>query len=152
MIRVRSATLNDVKTLAVLLKGMDRFYGEDHETIEDKIANITTCLFGNAPCASALLAWDQSDLLGFASYSFLWPAIMSSKSLYLKELYVRQDRRRSGVGRSLMEHVCRIARESSCSRVEWTTDVDNSGARSFYEELGFQSVSTKLFYRVEVQA
>lgn len=40
------------------------------------------------------------------------------------------------------------AADHGCSRVEWTTDTGNSGARRFYESLGAAPLATKIFYRL----
>jgi GNAT superfamily N-acetyltransferase len=56
--------------------------------------------------------------VGFASYSFLWPAAGLTQSLYLKELFVTAKARRQGVGQALMERLIDIAKKAGCSRVE----------------------------------
>ena len=105
---------------------------------------------GKLPTAAyALLAWDSTRLAGFAAYSFLWPAAGLTRSLYLKELYVAGDCRHRGVGKMLMQAVFDVASKHGCSRVEWTTDRDNSGAQGFYAALGLPTQPSKVFYRVE---
>lgn len=93
--------------------------------------------------------WDDGRLAGFAAYSFLWPAIGLTRSLYLKELYVSTEARRIGIGRLLMRRLYDIAVKNDCSRVEWTTDSDNQKAQLFYAELGVPVKESKLFYRIE---
>ena len=148
---ISAVTSMDVDQLGELMREMDEFYGEpERESLDEKAANIESALFGNSACAHALAAWNASTMVGFASYSFLWPAVGSTKSLYLKELYVRQDVRGSGVGHLLMDGLIEIARHSKCSRVEWTTDEDNLNARKFYERLGHGVQGSKVFYRTLV--
>jgi ribosomal protein S18 acetylase RimI-like enzyme len=148
MIRVVRATPTDAEDLAELLQELDEFYGgAARETVSGKLANIDSALFADSPPAAALLAWDESNLVGFASYSILWPAVLSAKSLYLKELYVKSSHRHAGVGRLLMAGIFKAAREQECSRVEWTTDQDNKDAQAFYERLGISPHRSKLFYR-----
>lgn len=72
---------------------------------------------------------------------------MLTKSLFLKELYVKTSHRRAGIGRLLMAGVFRAARDEDCSRVEWTTDQQNRDAQEFYERLGIPALPSKLFYR-----
>jgi len=96
-----------------------------------------------------VLARDKAGLAGFAAYSFLWPAVGVTRSLYLKELYVAEEYRRRGVGKALMSALFDLARLHRCSRVEWTTDVGNGGALAFYEGLGLPVHAGKVFYRVE---
>ena len=150
MISITHAELEDAEALVGLAEEMDRFYGADKfEPLEFRIRQICEALFSSSPSAYSLLAWDSGRLTGFASYSFLWPAVGLTRSLYLKELYVVEDARRKGIGKLLMQHLCGIAVEHNCSRVEWTTDNDNPSAQQFYSELGISVKESKLFYRIE---
>lgn len=141
-------TPDDAEALAGLMGELERFYGgEPTEPLAQQVAQIEAALFGGHPDAYVLMAWDGEKAAGFASYSFLWPAAGFTKSLYLKELYVAQDYRRTGLGRQFMDELHRIARFNECSRVEWTTDAPNEDARAFYESLGFTENTTKIVYR-----
>src|ERR1700761_8363960 len=122
--------------------------GTPEGTPGERAEQVDAALFGDPPAARALLAWDGSELAGLASWSFLWPAAGLTRSLYLKELYVGQAYRRAGVGKLLMEELYRIAADHGCSRVEWTTDMGNSGAQRFYESLGAAPLTSKIFYRL----
>jgi GNAT superfamily N-acetyltransferase len=147
---VRPATPDDIDALAQLAAEMDRFYGATEvEPLDIRRQQIREALFGDLPAAHALLATDEDAAIGFAAYSFLWPAVGLTRSLYLKELYVTQARHRGGVGRQMMESLFEVARKHDCSRVEWTTDQDNPGAQAFYETFGVEPKDSKLFYRLE---
>jgi GNAT superfamily N-acetyltransferase len=150
MFTVRSAEPGDVAAMAELFREMDEFYGETiTEPATTKIDQINSVLFADPPLAYAILAWDGSNLVGMAAYSFLWPAALTTKSLCLKELYVSKNYRRHGIGKLLMEYVFKAAIDTDCSRVEWTTDEDNAEAQRFYRKLGFPANPSKTFYRVE---
>jgi GNAT superfamily N-acetyltransferase len=149
VIKVADAVSGDEDAIAALCAELDGFYGDDPEgTTEDRALQVRDILFGNAPLAFALLAWDGDVLAGLAAYSFLWPAAGLTASLYLKELYVADAYRRAGTGRLLMDGLYDVARRRGLSRVEWTTDTSNQGAREFYEALGAKPVPSKIFYRV----
>jgi len=140
---------DDAAAIAVLLEEMDHFYGAaGTEPPGERLRQINETLFASPPAAHALLAWDNARLAGFAAYSFLWPAVGLTRSLYLKEIYVAGDHRRRGVGKLLMQAVLDVASKHECSRVEWTTDRDNSGAQAFYATLGLPTEPSKVFYRV----
>ncbi len=133
-----------------LLDELDRFYGATVvEPAPRRMKHVEEALFSSPPAAYALLAWEGGRLAGFASYSFLWPAAGSARSLYLKELYVAQACRGKGVGTLLMDGLRLAAAEHGCSRVEWTTDDHNPGAMRFYEALGYPPMPSKVFYRLE---
>jgi GNAT superfamily N-acetyltransferase len=150
MTTVTHAEPGDIDALARLAEEMDRFYGATEvEPLEARVRQIGEALFQDPPSAHALLARDNGMLAGFASYSFLWPAVGLTRSLYLKELYVTEAAREQGVGKLLMRHLYTIAVNQGCSRVEWTTDQSNLDAQQFYASLGVPVKESKLFYRVE---
>jgi GNAT superfamily N-acetyltransferase len=146
VIEVRPATPDDVASLVELIAERDRFYGVDRSDPDP--AAIADALFGPAPAGRALVALRDGRVAGLAAYSFLWPAAGVTRSLYLKELFVRATARRHGVGRMLMRELHVVAAEHRCSRIEWTADTDQPDAQRFYASLGAEVLTTKLFYRV----
>jgi GNAT superfamily N-acetyltransferase len=143
---IRHATPGDVPALAELLAERDRFYGVTRPDPEP--AAIADALFGPVPAGRALAAVHDGAVVGLAAYSFLWPAAGVTRSLYLKELFVRAAARRLGIGKLLMRELQAVAAEHRCSRVEWTADTDQPDAQRFYAALGAEVLATKLFYRV----
>jgi GNAT superfamily N-acetyltransferase len=150
MITVTHARPGNVNALARIIEEMDRFYGAtESEPLDARVRQISDALFRDPPSAYALLALDGDQLVGFASYSFLWPAAGLTRSVYLKELYITDAARGRGAGKLLMRHLCDIALKGGCSRLEWTTDRDNLNAQEFYARLGVPVKESKLFYRIE---
>lgn len=77
MLMVHAATTDDVPALAELLEEMDRFYGvTEFDPIDERSKQIHGLLFGEHRAAFVLLARDDLDdrVIGFAAYSFVWPA------------------------------------------------------------------------------
>lgn len=147
---VTAAAPEHTTAIAALLEEIDRHYGAPEiEPLEVRIRQTQHALFADPPSAYALLAWDGEQLVGLAAYSFQWPAIGSSRSLYLKELYVTEAQRGTGVGSALMRALFEVAAKHECTRVEWTTDAGSIGAQRFYEKLGLSREPTKLFYRAD---
>jgi len=147
------AELVDTYAIVELLEELDRFYGgTEFAPVEERAEELRAMIFRERPAAYVLLAKDDQRVIGLASYSYLWPAIGLTQSLYLKELYVRSAHRRQGVGRRLMERLLEIAAENQCSRLEWTTDRDNPLALTFYTNLQYAENPGKVLYRVEVHS
>jgi GNAT superfamily N-acetyltransferase len=151
LITLAPATAVDVDDFVALATDMDVFYGDGRpDPPQQRAAEISAVLFGAPPAAFVLLARDDaSKLVGFAAYSFLWPAVGLSASLYLKELYVAAAARRAGVATALMRGLYVIAAGRGCSRVEWTTDDSNEQAKAFYAAFGAKPLPSKIFYRAE---
>jgi GNAT superfamily N-acetyltransferase len=150
MIKIAPASPADGPAMAGLLAEMDHFYGASRsEPVDERVRQINDALFSGHPAARALLAWDGAQLAGMAAYSFLWPAVGLTRSLYLKELYIGAGHRRQGAGKLLMRAVFEAAARNGCSRIEWTTDAGNASAQAFYAELGLPKHPAKVFYRVQ---
>src|SRR5690349_18055954 len=137
---IRPATPSDVPEPGELIGERDRLYGVARA--DPAAAAIADALFGPVPAGRAPVA-----VAGLAAYSFLWPAAGVTRSLYLKELFVRAAARRHGIGGLLMRELRAVAAEHRCSRVEWTADTDQPEAQRFYAALGAEVLATKLFYR-----
>lgn len=130
----------------MLLGEIEHYYGG--EPVPGDPEQIRRALFSSGPAATVLLARDGDDVLGLASYAYLWPAAGAETSLFLKELYVRDSARHRGVARALMAELRKAAADSGCSRIEWTADTNNPPALAFYETLVVQPDTGKVFYRV----
>jgi GNAT superfamily N-acetyltransferase len=149
-VSITPAEARDAAGIADLMAELDSHYGATEvPSVDERTAQITGALFGPQPAAYVLLACDDARIVGIAAYSYLWPAAGTTSSLYLKELYVRRDVRRAGIGRALMHAVFTIAQERGCSRVEWATEVDNHDAQAFYASLGAPVQNGKVAYRVD---
>lgn len=148
IIRIEPARPADVDALVGLLTELAEFYDTDSRPDAEETAD---ALFGDLPAATVLLAWAGADLAGMAAYTYLWPAMGTRRSLFLKELFVAGANRHSGVGRQLMAALFDIAAERGCCRVEWTADQGNTAAQRFYAELGAPVLPTKLFYRTDLR-
>ncbi len=140
----------DAPAMAELLAEMDRFYGDNVPApMAERARQLSEAVFASPPAAHVLLAWDGDQLAGLAAYSFLWPAAGLTSSVYVKELYVADRYRGQGTGTLLMRALFETAAKHRCSRVEWTTGRDNTGAQAFYRQLGVSAHPSKIFYRVE---
>ena len=127
MITIADAVPGDEDAITALCGELDDYYGQPTAgTPQQRADRVRAVFFAGPPMARALLAWDGPTLAGLASYSFLWPAAGLSASLYLKELYVAAACRRAGTGTLFMNRLFAVAAEKGCSRVEWTTDADNT--------------------------
>ena len=128
--------LHDVEPFLELADEMDAFYGQTSFDRAMRSERLREALFSDPPRAYSIVAWNEGDVVGVSSYSFLWPAEDMTTSLYLKELYVATSHRNQGVGRLLVSKTCEIAREQQCTRVELATELSNRVAQGVYARLG----------------
>ena len=58
------------------------------------------------------------------------------RAAYLEDLFVRDDERGRGTGRTLIDEVIRCARAAHCATVYWHTQASNDVARRLYDSYG----------------
>jgi ribosomal protein S18 acetylase RimI-like enzyme len=141
----------DVEGVVELLNELDAYYGSPStESVRDRADQVGAAVLDPGASARLIVARDAGLVVGMASFSLLWPAVATTRSLYLKELYVREAWRGKGMGRLLLDQLDVVARRERCSRIEFTTDVENVGAQGFYQRLGYDVHRGKVFYSREL--
>lgn len=148
MISVRQATADDFDCLLSLMLDMERHYlGEAAVAENDGRQRLLRILSDNPPDCF-LVALDDDEGIGFATLYETFPGLHLHNTWFMKELYVRASSRGRGAGRLLVRaagsEVCR----RGGSRLEFTAETGNSGARRFYESLGARQ-QPKIVYRFE---
>jgi GNAT superfamily N-acetyltransferase len=73
-------------------------------------------------------------LVGITHF-LIHPNTSADDVCYLQDLFTAPDARGHGVARALIAAVVEWARERDCSRVYWTTKVDNTTARRLYDQV-----------------
>lgn len=87
----------------------------------------------------ALGAYVQDRLLGIVHYLFHRSFWTPEDYCYLQDLFVAENARGSGLGRSLIEAVYDKALEAGAGRVYWLTQEDNLTARALYDKVADRS-------------
>ena len=95
-----------------------------------------------------LLACENDEIAGLACFNAIYPGPGLTSGFFLKELYVRRNRRSSGLGRRLMARLAAMARQEGHDRIDWTVDADDLRLQHFYEMLGGRALPEKRFFRV----
>jgi ribosomal protein S18 acetylase RimI-like enzyme len=74
---------------------------------------------------------------GVCQLRFRWSVWKSAEDCWLEDLYVREEARRGGLGRALVEAAVARARERGCRRIELDVNEDNEAAQALYLACGF---------------
>ena len=80
-------------------------------------------------------------LAGGAGYLALVPD-PARKSLFLSKIYVRAERRGTGLGRAMVAFAETRCAELGCGELWLTVNRHNAGSIAFYERLGFRKTGT----------
>jgi len=145
---VRPAGPADALRLAELIEAVEAYYGTSEVSpLSARVADVERHVLAPGAAASVLVADVDGTVVGFASYSMLWPAAEAAASAFLKEVFVEEAHRGLGIGRALFGAVSSDAQRRGATRLDWTVDASNPSAAAFYEALGSSVAEGKVYYR-----
>lgn len=119
------------------------------DRVEAGVDNLHRSLFGPEAVAHAVIAEYDGPVAGFALYFFNYSTFTGRPGLYLEDLYVRESHRGRGIGKALLLHLARIARDRRCGRMEWAVLNWNTPAIAFYDRLGATPQNDWTVYRLD---
>jgi GNAT superfamily N-acetyltransferase len=150
IIQLRSANSNDIAVIYTFIhkkSEFDRSIGAYSGNIQTSEAKIRQTIFSTHPFAYVLLAETCQDVVGFALYGFRYSSFLGQPSIWLDDLYVKENMRSKGAGTLLMRQLQQIAQENNCTHLAWTADARNTRGVKFYYRLGAKIVEQKGDYR-----
>ena len=74
--------------------------------------------------------------VGFALFFHNYSTFLGQPGIYLEDLFVKPEMRGRGVGKALLAHLARWAKERGCGRLEWAVLKWNTPSIEFYKRLG----------------
>jgi GNAT superfamily N-acetyltransferase len=114
-------------------------------------ARLLNDICGDSPRVEAMIAIDaQGRALGYAITLETYSSFLALPTMYLEDIFVRDDARSLGVGSMLFDAVTAIARERGCGRVDWQVLDWNMLARDFYERRGAAPMKQWMLYRIDL--
>jgi GNAT superfamily N-acetyltransferase len=150
-IRVRAASTEDVPLILSFIKELAEYERLSHEVVATE-DSLREWLFGEQPVAEVLIGEHAGEAAGFSLFFHNFSTFLGKPGIYLEDLYVRPEFRRAGVGRALLVHLARLARERDCGRLEWSVLDWNEPAIGFYRGIGASPVSGWTLYRLTGEA
>lgn len=127
-------------------------YEHAPDAVEVTPATLREQLASPTPPFECVLAELAGRPVGFAVFFPNYSTWRGRRGLYLEDLFVTERARGRGIGRALLRHVCRLARERGCARVEWAVLDWNAPAIGFYRSLGAIALDEWTVYRLTDRA
>ena len=138
---IRPIKQSDYNAWLPLWDGYNAFYGREGETaLAPSITQTTWQRFfdANEPMF-ALVAEIDGQLVGLAHYLFHRRMITVESICYLSDVFTLPTKRKTGIGRALIEAVYAAALAAGSKRVYWQTHESNSSGRSLYNKVAKHS-------------
>jgi GNAT superfamily N-acetyltransferase len=146
-LEIRAATEDDVPLILSLIKELAEYERLSHEVVATEEV-LRRWLFGDRQVAEVLIGNHKGEPAGFVLFFHSFSTFLGKPGIYLEDLYVRPEFRGAGIGRALLVHLARLARERGCGRLEWSVLDWNEPAIGFYKKIGATPVSGWTIYRV----
>jgi GNAT superfamily N-acetyltransferase len=147
-VRVRPATVADVARIHSFIVEL-----ADYEHAPDQVTGtpelLGEALFGAHPSAEAVIAEIDGRTVGFALYHGTFSTWECRPGIWLEDLYVPPEHRRTGVGAVLLSHLARLTVQRGCTRLEWNALDWNAPALGFYAHLGASRLSEWELHRLD---
>jgi GNAT superfamily N-acetyltransferase len=132
---VRPATREDAPALLDLVDAL-----ADYEKLPRPDAGARERLmrdgFGPRPRFQLLIGERAGAPAGYALFFETYSSFLARPTLYLEDLFVHPDHRKSGLGLALFRAVAAEAVRRECGRMEWAVLTWNRLAIDFYERQG----------------
>jgi GNAT superfamily N-acetyltransferase len=148
--RFRKCSSDDIPVLAEMIREMAAFLKMQDivNAVGDKFEpQLKEHLFGQSPRAEVRIAEVDGYPAGYCAFYMTFSTFRAAPSLYLEDIYVRLPFQASGLGRHMIQAVCKIARKRGCARVEWVAPENDVRVNKFYESLEVPSVTGWKIYR-----
>ena len=132
---VRDIERSDVAEMLSLIQAKAQFDGcpESLELDENGIVDV---FFSDTPKAKAVVAIIDKKVVGVATYYDIFSTFIAKPGLWLDDLYVYEEFRKYGVGKSLLTKLCIIAKDTGYARIDWIVANDNENGKGFYNSIG----------------
>lgn len=134
-VRVRDAIEQDIPHLQMMINAL-AYHHSDTPQIDTKA--LKRDIFGKIPWIYVLVAEIGKNVVGYAALCPLIQLQFGSRGMDMHHLFVEEEFRGVGVGKSLIEASMQKARNLACIYMTVGTHADNTDAQAVYLACGFE--------------
>jgi GNAT superfamily N-acetyltransferase len=147
-VRIRETTSADVPLIHAMIVAL-AVYEREPDAVTGDEASLERWLFGDDRAAEAMIAEVDGEPAGFAVFYRTFSTWECDPGLWLEDLFVYEQHRRTGAGRALLQRLAEIALERGYSRLEWAALDWNELALGFYAAHGAEVLHDWKMLRLE---
>lgn len=148
---IRAAAPTDIDSIMELLHLKAEFDGCP-DALVATADQLKSDLFGETSLASVLLAEVDQQIVGFATYHRIYSTFLAKPGIWLDDLFIKAEFRSQKIGRALVSHLCQIAHDTGCARIDWTVDTQNLRGQKFYRQIGAEIKDDVRLCRLDLEA
>ncbi len=147
---LRVAEKADVPLILDFIKKLADYERLSHEVVATE-ADLELYLFSKDKVAEVVLGYEGEDPVGFALFFHNFSTFLGKPGIYLEDLFVLEEHRGKGYGKSLLTYLAQLAVERDCGRLEWAVLDWNEPSIEFYKSLGASILDEWIVNRVTGQ-
>jgi len=132
--RIIPATERDLPLILKLIKDLAEYEKLAHAVVATEEI-LRDSLFRKR-VAEVVIGYAGDEPAGFAVFFQTFSTFLGVPGMYLEDIFVDPNWRRKGLGRQLLIHLAKIAKDRGYGRVEWSVLDWNEPAINFYKALG----------------
>lgn len=144
---IRKAEREDVPLIHDFIYKLAQYEKLVHEMVAT-LENLERYLFGDEKAAEVVIGYYRGVPVGFALYFYSFSTFLAKPGIYLEDLFVLEEYRGMGFGKTLLAYLARVAVEKGCGRLEWAVLDWNEPSIQFYKSLGAISMDEWITNRV----
>ena len=95
-----------------------------------------SAMFGDSAYVDGLIATEKEMPIAYALFYSCFASFRGERGLYLEDIYVKPEFRRSGAGLMLLKEIARTAKERGMERIDFQVLDWNKPAIDFYKKHG----------------
>ena len=151
MLKITPASEHDVPLVLSFIRKLAEYEKLSHQVVatEDLLRE---GLFGPRRVAEVVLAYLDSQPVGFALFFHNFSTFIGRPGIYLEDLFVEPEHRGKGIGKALLAYVANLAVERGCGRFEWAVLDWNTPSIDFYKSLGAVPLDDWTLFRLTGEA
>ena len=93
-------------------------------------------MFGDGAVVDGLIAFDGETPVAYALFYPNFSSFRGQRGLYLEDIYIKSEYRRSGLGEKMLKEIAYTAASRGFERIDFMVLDWNTPAAKFYERLG----------------
>lgn len=145
--RIRKAVRDDAALVLDFIRKLADYERLSHEVTATEEA-LERHLFGNEKVAEVAIGCYHGEPVAFALYFFNFSTFLAKPGIYLEDLFVLEEYRGMGFGKTLLAYLAKVAVDRGCGRLEWAVLDWNEPSIQFYKSLGARLMNEWILNRL----
>ena len=133
-VSIRQGTREDLPQVLGLIKELAEYERAPQE-VDNTVERMEEDGFGPNKVFDFIVAEANGQIVGIALYFWSY-STWKGKCMYLEDFVVREEYRRTGLGKQIFEELIKIAKVNDARRLSWQVLDWNEPAINFYKKIG----------------